>query len=138
MGRENHDSTMVHSSIALLQERFRQLQRVKEMREEKELKKLFTEVPKHFNSNSNNNTLPSTCESTRLFSHPELINISSSKSSSLSPPHISLSLWPTSQDFTSFKKPFTTNYTQSLQTSWKSSYDCDSSSDSGVDTSLHL
>ena len=35
MGRESHDRThVVHSSIALLQERFRQLQRVKEMREE--------------------------------------------------------------------------------------------------------
>lgn len=36
MGRED-DSAVVHSSIALLQERFRQLERAKEMRQEKEL-----------------------------------------------------------------------------------------------------
>ncbi|XP_044502552.1 uncharacterized protein LOC123223453 [Mangifera indica] len=43
MGRQNGDSTMVSSSIALLQERFRQLERVREKREEKELLKLFAE-----------------------------------------------------------------------------------------------
>ncbi|KAJ9686872.1 hypothetical protein PVL29_015642 [Vitis rotundifolia] len=43
MGRQGSDPTMVSSSIALLQERFRQLQRVKERREEKELLKLFSE-----------------------------------------------------------------------------------------------
>ncbi|XVF28041.1 hypothetical protein REPUB_Repub14bG0161200 [Reevesia pubescens] len=39
MGRENrnHDPIVIQSSIALLQERFRQLQRMKEMREEREL-----------------------------------------------------------------------------------------------------
>lgn len=155
MGRENHDPTVVHSSIALLQERFRQLQRAKEMREERELQKMLTEVPKlQFNSNSNTNTTPSTHESTRLFSHPELI-MPSSRTRSTTPPHVSLSLWPTSQEDynTSFQTPVSmnlscpTNYThtsqsQSLQvSSWKiNGYDCDSGSDidSGVDTSLHL
>uniref|UniRef100_A0A803QBX2 Uncharacterized protein n=1 Tax=Cannabis sativa TaxID=3483 RepID=A0A803QBX2_CANSA len=37
------DGTSHHSSIALLQERFRQLQRAKEMREEKELLRLLSE-----------------------------------------------------------------------------------------------
>lgn len=37
MGRESSDPIAFQSSIALLQERFRQLQRVKKMREEKEL-----------------------------------------------------------------------------------------------------
>ncbi|KAE8690155.1 Chitin-inducible gibberellin-responsive protein [Hibiscus syriacus] len=40
------DPTMVSSSVALLQERFRQLQKVREKREEKELLKLFSE-PDH-------------------------------------------------------------------------------------------
>ncbi|EOX93459.1 hypothetical protein QQP08_001727 [Theobroma cacao] len=43
MGRQGGDPTMVSSSIALLQERFRQLQKVREKREEKELLKLFAE-----------------------------------------------------------------------------------------------
>ena len=43
MGRQGSDRAMVSSSIALLQERFKQLQRVKERREEKELLKLFSE-----------------------------------------------------------------------------------------------
>ncbi|KAL5794281.1 hypothetical protein ACOSP7_002875 [Xanthoceras sorbifolium] len=43
MGRQGGDSTIVNSSIALLQERFRQLERVREKREEKETLKLFNE-----------------------------------------------------------------------------------------------
>ncbi|KAE8701354.1 chlorophyll a/b-binding family protein [Hibiscus syriacus] len=43
MSRQGGDPTMVSSSIALLQERFRQLQKVREKREEKELLKLFSE-----------------------------------------------------------------------------------------------
>ncbi|KAK4847230.1 hypothetical protein QYF36_027304 [Acer negundo] len=45
MGRQGGggDSTIVNSSIALLQERFRQLERVREKREEKEMLKLFNE-----------------------------------------------------------------------------------------------
>lgn len=43
MGRERTDPN-VHSSIALLQERFRQLQKVKEMREERELLRLFAQA----------------------------------------------------------------------------------------------
>lgn len=43
MGRQGGDPTMVTSSIALLQERFRQLQKNRERREEKELLKLFSE-----------------------------------------------------------------------------------------------
>ncbi|KAF3443285.1 hypothetical protein FNV43_RR12967 [Rhamnella rubrinervis] len=44
MGRQNGDSAMASSSIALLQERFRKLQKVKERREEKELLKLLSET----------------------------------------------------------------------------------------------
>ncbi|GMI98561.1 hypothetical protein like AT4G16447 [Hibiscus trionum] len=43
MGGQGGDPTMVTSSIALLQERFRQLQKVRAKREEKELLKLFSE-----------------------------------------------------------------------------------------------
>ncbi|KAF5741378.1 hypothetical protein HS088_TW10G00375 [Tripterygium wilfordii] len=42
MVRPNGDSTMASSSIALLQERFRELQRVKEDREKKELLRLYS------------------------------------------------------------------------------------------------
>ncbi|CAN6691524.1 unnamed protein product [Malus baccata var. baccata] len=37
MARQGKDGTAAHSSIALLQERFRQLQRAKEIRQEREL-----------------------------------------------------------------------------------------------------
>jgi hypothetical protein len=149
MGRENHDPTIVHSSIALLQERFRQLERVKEMREERELKKMLNET-KQFNSNNTITPSYDYDQSTRLFSsNHELIIPSRSSSSSSPPPHVSLSLWPTTSEvkqeeyFTSLKNPVsmnlcTTNYTQNMQSSWKNGYDCDSASDSGVDTSLHL
>ncbi|XVF26201.1 hypothetical protein REPUB_Repub13aG0279000 [Reevesia pubescens] len=47
MGRESmNDPIVIQSSIALLQERFRQLQRMKEMREERELLKKLAAEPK--------------------------------------------------------------------------------------------
>ncbi|GAU43709.1 hypothetical protein TSUD_254380 [Trifolium subterraneum] len=42
MGRQDNDPTMVNSSIALLQERFRQLEKVKERREGKQLLRLLS------------------------------------------------------------------------------------------------
>ncbi|PNX55627.1 hypothetical protein L195_g045511 [Trifolium pratense] len=42
MGRQDNDPTMVNSSIALLQERFRQLEKVKERREGKQLLTLLS------------------------------------------------------------------------------------------------
>ncbi|XVF75198.1 hypothetical protein PTKIN_Ptkin13bG0168200 [Pterospermum kingtungense] len=49
MGRESlNDPIVIQSSIALLQERFRQLQRMKEMREERELLRKLAE-PKQCN-----------------------------------------------------------------------------------------
>ncbi|XP_020221086.1 uncharacterized protein LOC109803824 [Cajanus cajan] len=136
MARESHhhDPTSFHSSIALLQERFRQLQRVKEMREERELQKMLNE-PKQFNSNTTTITYHNSNNS--ILSHPEFIM------PSRSPPHVSLSLWPTSQtkeDYRSLHTPLSMNHahSQSLQVSWKNVYDCDSGADSGVDTSLHL
>lgn len=151
MGRESHhrDPTSFHSSIALLQERFRQLQRVKEMREERELQKMLSE-PKQFNSN-NNTTMSSTTyqhnSNNSILSRPELIMPSRSP-----PPHVSLSLWPTPQgkqeECTNAQTSVSMNlcptdynnyaHSQSLQVSWKNVYDCDSGADSGVDTSLHL
>lgn len=139
MGRDSHDPTSFHSSIALLQERFRQLQRVKEMREERELQKMLNE-PKQFSSNTNTSISSSTYHNSNnsILSHPELIM------PSRSPPHVSLSLWPTSQgkqeDYRSTQTPVSMNYahSQSMQVSWKNIYDCDSGADSGVDTSLHL
>ncbi|XP_057415942.1 uncharacterized protein LOC130710630 [Lotus japonicus] len=134
MNRKMHDSTvLVHSSIALLQERFMQLQRVKEMREKRELVKMLNITePQHFNS-----TNPT--KKTRL----------------TSPPHVSLSLWPTSKgmmkedkDSNIVETPVLMNLypaadcaqTQPLHASWKNVYDWDlgSDSDTGVDTSLHL
>ncbi|KAK7412727.1 hypothetical protein VNO78_04310 [Psophocarpus tetragonolobus] len=134
MGRESYDPTSFHSSIALLQERFRQLQRVKEMREERELRKMLNE-PKQFSSNT---TITYDNSNNSILSHPELLR------PSRSPPHVSLSLWPTSQgkqeNYRSSQTPVSMNYahSQSLQLSWKNVYDNDSAADSGVDTSLHL
>ncbi|KAF3453342.1 hypothetical protein FNV43_RR03782 [Rhamnella rubrinervis] len=43
MATQSCEGSANHSSIALLQERFRQLQKAKEMREEKELLRLYSE-----------------------------------------------------------------------------------------------
>ncbi|XP_073103326.1 uncharacterized protein [Elaeis guineensis] len=65
MGRQNNDP-IVHSSIALLQERFRQLQRVKEMREEREL----IRVPA---ADGDRPSPGAYCEQPKWFFHPDLI-----------------------------------------------------------------
>ncbi|EEF30686.1 hypothetical protein RCOM_0483300 [Ricinus communis] len=52
MGRQNGDATVASSSIALLQERFRELQRIREKRREKELLKLFSSESEKRKSNS--------------------------------------------------------------------------------------
>lgn len=95
MGREGHETTVVCSSIALLQERFRQVQREKEMREERELLRTSLSEPNNNNMNKVqfNNLSTSTnvgYEPSRLFFHPDLFfprkSITSQK--------VSLSLWP--------------------------------------------
>ncbi|KAJ6314515.1 hypothetical protein OIU78_018070 [Salix suchowensis] len=61
--RQSCDPAIIHSSIALLQERFRQLERAKEMRQQRELLKLFSEAD-HVQS-------AMACESSKLL-HSEL------------------------------------------------------------------
>ncbi|PKU64760.1 hypothetical protein MA16_Dca012624 [Dendrobium catenatum] len=66
MGRHNNESgALLHSSIALLQERFRELQRIREMREKRELNRLFSEAKCLSSSPSSQ---------PRWFYHPELWN----------------------------------------------------------------
>ncbi|KAF5728455.1 hypothetical protein HS088_TW21G00602 [Tripterygium wilfordii] len=59
------DSTFVHSSIALLQERFRRLEKAKEMRQHRELLRLISEEEQ-----INPITV---CEQPKRFFHSELI-----------------------------------------------------------------
>ncbi|KAL7163422.1 hypothetical protein ACSBR2_039514 [Camellia fascicularis] len=117
MGRESSDQIVIHSSIALLQERFRQLQRVKEMRQGRDLVR----------------TLPDQNEPSKLFFRSEIL-IPPPRS----PRQISLSLCPKNNNFPNIETP-------DLMKSWLSDKSFarappikfnDSNSD--VDTSLHL
>lgn len=153
MGRDEQDSSTVinRSSIALLQERFRQLERVKEMREQREHMRLLAE-PKHEQHDLHLNlTNPTTNmhyydqQPSRLFFHSELVF------QPRSPPQVSLSIWPPSH---SKHAGYTTESsgaaTLSLRSSWLPNDHTpssvltslnsfkDSDSDSDVDTSLHL
>lgn len=56
MGRQNNDPAIVGPSIALLQERFRKLERMKEKREE-ERQIMFSAEPKRIISPSNYNSI---------------------------------------------------------------------------------
>jgi hypothetical protein len=133
MGREEQDSSVIHSSssIALLQERFRQLQRVKEMREERELIRMLAE-PKQLNLYP---SMPYE-QPSRLFFHSELII------PPRSPPQVSLSVSPPSQsrwpaDYSVSETPLVVNSWR--HTDHRSFEFNDSDSDhSKVDTSLHL
>ncbi|KAL7212382.1 hypothetical protein ACSBR2_015130 [Camellia fascicularis] len=134
MGRDSSDQIVIQSSIALLQERFRQLERVKEMREGRELLRSLLESKTYSIPTPNAQYEPS-----KLFFKSEIL-IPQPRT----PCQVSLSLWPNSQikhsNFTSETPP------QLLMKSWPtdnkpvlrsppikfndSAYD--------VDTSLHL
>ena len=127
MGREGNgnDPIALHSSIALLQERFRQLQRVKEMREERELLMKNLGDQGRFSPAIH-------CQSSRLSSHPEL------SFPSPPPPEVTLSLWPSMQQikhssFQGDENPLLKRRElASLNRFHEPDSDCD------VDTSLHL
>ncbi|KAG5242395.1 metal ion binding protein [Salix suchowensis] len=118
MGNENNDTIVIQSSIALLQERFRQLQRVKAMREEKELSKnILVESTKKL-SPTMQYYEPAAANS--LFFHPEFFLPPSS------PPHIYSGL----MSLSSTKTPSKLGVLDKL--------DASATDDGDIDTSLHL
>ncbi|WOK92395.1 hypothetical protein Cni_G01086 [Canna indica] len=66
MGKKNNNPTVTQSSIALLQERFRHLQRVKEMREERENQRSACSQGERLNLNAQ-------CAQPTWFIHPDLV-----------------------------------------------------------------
>jgi hypothetical protein len=122
MGRQSCDATVIHSSIALLQERFRQLQRAKEMREAREFLRLSSEPERVDPAMLYDPT-------TRLFFHSELIY-------SPSPlPQGSLYLQPKFPSMRTDLHITKTPFLGKLDTVMDRKNDFD---DSDVDTSLHL
>lgn len=121
MARESGDPTAVGSSIVLLQERFRQLQKMKEKREGRELLKLFSESEQI-------TTTPSKC------SDPERTVYTSRP-----PPRDSLSLgldlYNKHADFRPIQTPPSTNLWSAGAAKVSKSYSYEKSD---VDTSLHL
>ncbi|KAK3000039.1 hypothetical protein RJ639_022636 [Escallonia herrerae] len=92
MGRElsGYHTVTSCSSIALLQERFRQLQKVKEMREGKELLRLFTDSER-YTATGTSSTMQ---YCSKLFFHSDqLINVPPPRQL---PFQVSLSLWSSS------------------------------------------
>jgi hypothetical protein len=136
MGNKNNDPVVIQSSIALLQERFRQLQRVKAMREEKELSKVLVESPRQLSPSMQYEPAAS-----RLFFHPELILQPRSV-----PPHICLSLRPNPQSkqagfWCELDTPalMSSSPTKTLSShGLLDKFDDSATDDDDIDTSLHL
>lgn len=125
MGRQSNDPTMVSSSIALLQERFRQLEKVKEQREEKELLNLFAETERimptaHF-------------EPSKLSFQPQMTN--PNWSTLRDSPSLELNLQTKQVDVQAMKRPTLTDLRPNgaAMASTSRSFE-----NSDVDTSLHL
>lgn len=118
MGRQSDPA--VHSSIALLQERFRQLQRAKEMRQEREVLRLLSEAEQI------NPAAPH--EASQLFFHSELI---------LQPrPPLQGSIYTEPSMHTQHHVIQTSSLSNLLQRD--TVMDTSTFNDSDVDTSLHL
>lgn len=143
MGRESSDQTMTHSSIVLLQERFRQLQRVKKMREEKEMLRLFSEAdrctsPPRIKYKTHNH------KPQNLFFQSEVLHPLPPKVAAptiMSSSHITcLSLWPDSHVSDNTKKARWLNDKSWLPNrSTTAFYDVNEhDNECDVDTSLHL
>ncbi|KAK4439452.1 hypothetical protein Salat_0280100 [Sesamum alatum] len=133
--------TVALSSIALLQERFRQLQRMKELRQEKELLRMLSETERY-----------SSPPITPNYSYDQFRSTTSESITMFLPDHpkpqycqLSLSLWPDSQT-TCNKHPVSRGKVEAQSNRVKSSsLVCSSSiklensgSDHDIDTSLHL
>ncbi|CAL9761732.1 unnamed protein product [Musa acuminata subsp. burmannicoides] len=114
MGRQNNDDTVLCSSIALLQERFRRLQQIKEMRKERQILQLTAEAeqPKWFIHHDLKHPSRSLCSSPSLQSEYH-VNCAGLQSFEIS---LSLGLWSNSVNM---QASVTSNETE-------------------VDTSLHL
>lgn len=122
--RQSCDAPGMQSSIALLQERFRQLQRAKEMREARELLRLLSELER---------VKPATdFDPNRFFFHSELIH------SSITLPQGSHNLQTNFQskytDLQVTETPFLANLSSTESVMDRTS----NFDDSDVDTSLHL
>lgn len=146
MGREFSDQTAFHSSsIALLQERFRQLQRVKEMREEKEMFRFFPESDRCTNPPSRKYNTPQHKPFTLFNFQSELLlpsspNVAAQAISTSSQIKTCLSLWPDHSTHVAenvIKKSHCLN-----NKSWFSNttplFVVNDYDESDVDTSLHL
>lgn len=125
MGRQSNDPTMVSSSIALLQERFRQLEKVKERREEKELLNLFAETER---------IMPTThFEPSKLSFQPQMTT--PNRSTHRDSPSLELNLQTKQADVQAMKRPTLTDLwpNGAAMASTSRSFE-----NSDVDTSLHL
>ncbi|KAL3521835.1 hypothetical protein ACH5RR_014669 [Cinchona calisaya] len=137
------DQAALHSSITLLQERFKQLQKIREMRQERELLRLLSDIQERRTSSySSSSIVHSYQPSASLFCNSQ-VNIHQKPSSQLA-----LSLWPDSH----MKHDNFGGLEYSAAQDNKSSGLCgtalgnassvlnkfDDSSSSDVDTSLHL
>ena len=128
MGRQDNDPTMVNSSIALLQERFRQLEKMKERREGKELLKLLSSETQRGSSSMHNPTSQSSPQPRSVVPHMPSVHDSLS---------LGLNLNTKQGDHNSTMKSPLSSSSSSLwpQGASSSSRNFDSSD---VDTSLHL
>ncbi|KAL2458316.1 uncharacterized protein Fot_55793 [Forsythia ovata] len=118
MGSQNNDPSVAGSSIALLQERFRQLERLREKREERQVVKLLSE-PKWMMTSTETCQLPK-------FSFPHKMHFPSSKVPVQHPLHLGLDKH---EDFQAIES----RSLHSIETRGHHKFEtCD------VDTSLHL
>ncbi|KAK1395491.1 hypothetical protein POM88_014547 [Heracleum sosnowskyi] len=147
MGRQNSGQTAIHSSsIALLQERFRQLQRVKEMREEKEMFRFFPEESDGCTSPASRKyNTPQQKPCNLSFQSESSTNVAAQAISTCSQIKTCLSLWPDRSthvaDHNVINKSHCLN---NINKSWFSNTTTpmfvvdDYDNECDVDTSLHL
>ncbi|PIA25643.1 hypothetical protein AQUCO_11000048v1 [Aquilegia coerulea] len=131
MGRQDSELVVTHSSIALLQERFKQLEKMKEMREQRELLRLFPEQESRISSSTMHYKT-----SSRRYCNPELSLSPSSSSSQGSPNSFRQEFQNKRTDYGDVESRLSLNLWHTTnRATFRTSYIRDNNE---VDTSLHL
>ncbi|WCJ37403.1 hypothetical protein M5689_018545 [Euphorbia peplus] len=133
MGRQNGDAKVATSSIALLQERFRELQKIKEKRQQKQLLKLFSSQSDNDDHHHHHHQTPPPLSSMAMHNSPNQDSLLSLGLNSQTHNNYGVAIINSNTQSSSSSSSFSSLWPNSATSSSRNGLEY-----SDVDTSLHL